>query len=114
MIRFIVAAVVLQAGVCVAATTGNVEKLLGVTASKAGLTFAVASGGCTDKDSFVLTSSEGNVLLVRTRIDRCEAMPHVKQVHYTNDDLKTVGVENGKTVLVGNPVMVGTPMNVMD
>ena len=81
------------------------EKLLGFMANTKGMTFQVASGGCTSKASFridYLKSLPVQIMLVRTVEDFCEAyLPYGTELEFSWDEL---GLTKGEEFVLANPI----------
>lgn len=87
------------------APSDNAESLLGVTTNAEGITYQVASSGCTSKDNFELLQRETypvQLVLVRTQADLCRAFfPYGTTVTYTWEEL---GLSAGAQAIISNPL----------
>jgi hypothetical protein len=90
-----------------AMANAEMEPILGVSVNQKGITYQVASGGCTSKKSFELRQLETNpaqLQLIRKHPDICEAfLPYGTTITYVWSEL---GLRQGLAVVVVNPLSV--------
>lgn len=89
-------------------TTGETAELEGlntVTAGPEGLTFRVASSGCTRKEDFAFyidqASTPPTMAFARKRVDSCHGAPNLVEVGFSYGEL---GLAGAGTVRLLNPV----------
>jgi hypothetical protein len=84
----------------------QVESILGFNVDSKGLTYQVASGGCTKKSDFklnILETHPAQLVLVRTKVDACEAyLPYGVKLEWTWQELG--GLPKGAQLTVSNPL----------
>ena len=82
------------------------EEILGVTYDSTGVTFQVATGGCTSKSDFnfrILEIYPPQYILIRTKPDVCDAFfPYGKMIKFTYDEL---GLKKGNRFHITNKLI---------
>ncbi len=84
----------------------GVEAIGGVVIVEDGVTVVVRSGGCTQKEDFVVVVNQNEdgpaeILINRVRYDFCKQVPFLEEIHFSYRDL---GIDRDKDFRIINPI----------
>jgi hypothetical protein len=90
---------------CAHAESDHIEPLMGAQVQSENIVLQVFTGGCTNKNSFVINTRKNidtlEVTFLRVIPDNCEAyLPNGRFLLY---ELEELGIQSGQTVKIMNP-----------